>query len=273
MRGRMRRLYINLDPATDRRANVEAAFRAADPTGPDPIRIPASGPEATAGLAGSITPAEKACWLSHRRAIEATLADDAPVLIVEDDVRFSARTFPILAALAAADTPWDVLYTDVILTDVSPMVAFARDWSPLANAGNFRLHDLSKLPFVGAAGYVVRGHAKRKLLAALDSLPPFDRAYDVALRDLIHAGALDGRAVFPFLTAPSADADASAIQPSRLQLREQMINAFRRLMFVDRDLDVSRADIARLEAAHGDPAAILVGGIFGAMVSERMVVG
>src|SRR5689334_1969428 len=146
--------YINLDDATARRANLEAAYRAANPPAAwELVRIPASGPAAAGGLPGAISPPEKACWLSHRRAVEASLVDDSPVLVVEDDVRFSPRTFPILGALAEADPEWDVLYTDVILTDADTMVSFARDWPLLGRAGNFRLHDLAKVPYVGAAGY------------------------------------------------------------------------------------------------------------------------
>ena len=266
--------YINLDDATGRRANLEAAYRAANPPASwELVRIAASGPSAAVSLPGSASLPEKACWLSHRRAIEASLDRDEAVLVVEDDVRFSPRTFPILAALAEAETDWDILFTDVILTDPGTMVAFARDWPQLGRAGNFRLHDLATIPYVGAAGYVIRHAAKRKVLAALDTLPPFDRAYDVALSDLIHAGALVGRGCFPFLTAPSADADASTIQPTPLQLREQMINAFRRLMFADRDLEASRRDIAALEAAHADPAAVLIGGVFGTMVASTLLEG
>jgi GR25 family glycosyltransferase involved in LPS biosynthesis len=266
--------YINLDDATGRRANLEAAYQAVNPPASwELVRIAASGPDAASGLGGTASLPEKACWLSHRRAIEASLDDDGAVLVVEDDVRFSPRTFYILGALAEADTEWDILFTDVILTNADSMVSFARDWPQLARAGNFRLLDLAEIPYVGAAGYVIRNAAKRKVLAALDSLPSFDRAYDVALADLIRGGALVGRGVFPFLTAPSADADASTIQPSRLQLRERMINAFRRLMFVDRDLDASRAEIAALEAVHADPAAVLIGGVFATMVSTTLTEG
>lgn len=263
--------YINLDAATVRRANLEAAFRAANPPGWELVRIAASGPDAAVGLPGSASATEKACWLSHRRALEAALDDDQPVVIVEDDVRFSPRTFPILAALAEADPEWDILYTDPTLTEVSTMVAFARDWPQLAGAGNFRLHDLAKIPFVGAAGYLVRGGSKQRVLDALDSLPPFDRPYDVALRDLIHAGVLQGRACFPYLTAPSDDAETSTIPPT--QFRQSIVNAFRRLMFVDRDLDVGRRDVERLQAAHADPAAVVIGGVLGALVSDRMPLG
>lgn len=262
--------YINLDDAIGPRKNLEASYGAIRPAGWELVRIPAFGPAAAAGLPGTITAAEKACWLSHRAAIEASLDSGEPVLVVEDDVRFASRGFYILAALAEADTEWDILYTDVILTEPSTMVAFARDWPLLGRAGNFRLHDLAAINYVGAAGYVIRDASKRKVLAALDSLPPFDRAYDVALAALIRDGVLVGRSVFPFLTAPSADADVSAIQPTRLQLRERMINAFRRLMFADRDLVASRDDIAALEALHGDEAAILVGGVFATMVAQAL---
>lgn len=265
--------YINLDAATARRANLEAAFKAVNPVGWELVRIAASGPTDAADLPGTASVTEKACWLSHQRAIEASLADDDHIAIIEDDVVFSPRTFPILRALAEADPEWDLLYTDVTLTEVSTMVSFARDWPQLARAGNFRLHDLAKVPFIGAAGYVVRAGSKRRVLDALASLPPFDRAYDVALRDLIRTGVLQGRACFPYLTAPSDDAEASTIQPSKFQFRDSVVNAFRRLMFVDRDLDASRRDVARLEAAHGDAAATVLGGVFAGLVSDRMPMG
>lgn len=264
----MRCLYINLDRAVDRREALEASFRAHAPPDWRLQRIAALGPEDGAARPGALTPAEKACWLSHRRAVAETVEDDAPVLIVEDDVAFSARTFPVLTGLAAGAPDWDLLYTDVILTDFNAMVQFARAFSPLARAGGFRLHDLSQVTYAGAAGYVVRGASKRKLLAALDAIAVLDRPYDLVLRDLTRAGRLASRLIHPFLTSPGPSADTSQIQPDALKLREQVSVAFRMLMSADRDLDACRRYLDGVEAAHGDPGAVQVGRVFAAIAAH-----
>lgn len=47
-----------------------------------------------------------------------------------------------------------------------------------------------------------------------------------------------------------------------------MIGAFRRMMFVDRDLDVVREEVRRLDERYNDDASRLAGLIFGAFISD-----
>lgn len=262
-------LYINLDAATGRRARVEASFAAAN-AGPWRLaRIPALTPADVAGQAGTLSPVEKACFASHRAALAASLETPGDVLIVEDDTAFSPRTFDMLGKLSAAAPQLDVLFCEVMPTDIGALAAFTRQWPTLSAAGNFLLQDLSRLGFYGAGSYLVRAPAKARLLAALDGLETWDRPYDIVLRDLAHAGSLRAAVVLPFLTAPGPDADGSQIQSEDTALREAVTHAFRRLMFVDRDLDACVAEGRRLEAAHGDPAARVFGAILAGLVSER----
>jgi GR25 family glycosyltransferase involved in LPS biosynthesis len=264
----MKVLYINRDAAVERRRNLEASFAAARSPDSDLIRIPAVEAADVAAEAGVLTPAERACRMSHETALRWPAASGEDVLIVEDDTRFSPAALRLAGPMLAATPACDVVFTEVMPTDFGVLAQFAHRWPELKRTGNFLLHGLGRTGFVGAAAYVVRADAREKLLAALQAPELADKPYDMALVELARSGAIDARVAFPFLTAPSDDADASQIQPGGVDLRQAAMHAFRRLMFVDRDLDRSRDDVARLQAAHGDEAAALAGGVFAAILSE-----
>lgn len=246
----MKCLYINLDESAARRAALEANVRALAPDGWTLARIPALGPGEGAVLAGARSDAEKACLLSHRAALTASLDEDGPVLIVEDDTWFGVRSFEVIGRMAAApDADWDLLFTDLTLLDAGHRAQFARQWKRLAAAGQYLLADLAKLPFAATSGYVVRGDAKQRLAEALAALPTVDLPYDIQLYEFIRSGRFRARVAFPFLTTLAPEADASMIQPERWRLHNDTLNAFRRLMFVERDLAALEPQVARLEAA------------------------
>lgn len=263
----MKCFYINLDSATERRKNLEASFRATAPAHWELIRVAALGPADVGERPGSITPPEKGCFLSHRAAIAATADTEEPVFIVEDDTRFSARTFATLEGMLAKTTDWDLLYTDVTFTDAATMLACAKRYARLSAAGQFLLKDLAEVSFAAAAAYLVRGSSKAKVLAEIDAAG-LDAPYDILLRRLVRAGKIGARVTTPFLTTLSADAMNSSIQSARWKLRDGMVAAYRNLLFVDRDLTALTAQIAQLEESCADPAARLAGQIFGVMASE-----
>jgi GR25 family glycosyltransferase involved in LPS biosynthesis len=258
-------LYINLDSASQRRAHIEADFAAAAPANWRLLRVAATTADEAKNTAGSRRDAEKACWLSHRRAIAERLADDEPVMIVEDDTCFSPRAFGLIDALLQASGEWDLLFTDVIVAELSDQARLMRDWSRLSIENRFRLLDLARTAFAGANAYVVRGGAKRHLLEALDRQPALDLPYDIQLARLIHSGVLRANAIFPFVTTLSAFADRSSIQAGQAA-RDVTINAFRRLMYVDRDLAALRSQIDRLPPCE-DEAAELFGQLTARVVS------
>jgi hypothetical protein len=265
----MKCLYINLDSAQARREDLEASFRTHAPAGWQLIRVPALGPADVEGVAGAITSREKACWKSHREAIFAALADAEDVLIVEDDTRFGPRTFEMIDRIRGVDASWDLLFTEVSLR-VENMLSYAQRYPQLAAGGSVSVIDLARLGFTAAAGYMVRGASKAKLVALLDGAASLDRPYDFHLQDLTHAGRIRSLFCFPFITQPSPQAEDSQIQPDPFRLRDQMHLAFRRLMCLDRDLDALEPELERLEALHGERGAAMVGKVFGAMVSDAM---
>lgn len=259
-------VYINLAAAQDRRRSVEASFAEAQTGGWMLQRFEALGPSDGAALPGTLFDAEKACFASHRAALGQHLEGDEPVLIVEDDAVFSPQAFGVLDGMLAQAGDWDILYTDAALCDFNLMVQLASRRDGMVEGGQYLAVDLAGRSFFGATAYAVRGAAKARLHAALATAEALDQPYDLFLRDLIHSSAFKAAVCFPFLTTLSALADGSQIQSGDSAVFDATLNAYRRLMYVDRDLDRCRADGLRL-AAHADEAQRLVGGVFAAIVS------
>jgi GR25 family glycosyltransferase involved in LPS biosynthesis len=259
-------VFINLPAAQDRRASVEGSFAAAAVGDWTLHRFEALAPADVAAIPGAITPAEKACFASHRAALARRLEGDDPVLIVEDDAVFSSQAFTVLDGMLGQAGDWDILYTDAALCDFNLMVHLASRRDAMAARGEYLPVDLKGRSFFGATAYAVRGASKRRLHAALAAAEGLDQPYDLFLRDLIFSDAFKAAVVFPFVTSLSPEADGSQIQSGETAVFDQTLNAYRRLMYVARDLDQCRADADRL-AAHADEASRMVGGVFATIVS------
>ena len=113
----MRCYYINLNNEIIRNNFIRANFRSnAKPTW-TLTRISASDTSYVHDhdIKGRLRPAEKACFLSHRKAVEANVTDIDHVFILEDDVIFGRMTCGIIERsinfLQRLD--WDILFTDV----------------------------------------------------------------------------------------------------------------------------------------------------------------
>jgi Glycosyltransferase family 25 (LPS biosynthesis protein) len=258
--------YINLPAATDRRRGVEASFAAANAGEWSLRRFEALGPDQAASLPGALTPSEKACFASHRAALAEQLEGDDPAMIVEDDAVFSPQTFTALDNLLRHGGDLDVIFTDVALCDFNLMVHMASLRDRLIQRGEFVSVDLAGRSFFGATAYAVRGASKRRIHAALAAAVELYQPLDLYLRDLFRTGQFKAAVAFPFLTSLSPDADDSQIQALDTAVFDSTLNAYRRLMYVARDLDHCRADAERL-AAHTDEASRLVGGVFATIVS------
>src|SRR5208282_5842379 len=96
-------LYINLDTATDRRTSIENSFdkyRRGNWTLRRVIGVDAASIE-TAQISGILSSAQKACVLSHRKAVGESLGNDDHVMISEDDTIFGESTFKHIDAILA----------------------------------------------------------------------------------------------------------------------------------------------------------------------------
>jgi GR25 family glycosyltransferase involved in LPS biosynthesis len=258
-------VFINLDEAAERRSQIEASFGRTVRAGWSLERFPALGPPQVSDVPGSLSPAEKGCFASHSSVIAARLDDDDHLFVAEDDAVFSPQTFALVDQLFANQT-WDVIFTDAALCDLALMLQLARQRDAMVARGEYNSIDLKGRSFFGATAYAVRGSSKRRLHAALAARTSLDLPYDLALRDLCHEGALRMAVCFPFVTTVAAQADASQIQGGEHAVFDQTLNAFRRLMYVARDLDICRRDAADLGARCDGPSR-MVGTVFAAMAS------
>jgi GR25 family glycosyltransferase involved in LPS biosynthesis len=258
-------VFINLPSASDRRRSVEASFAAAHHDGWSLQRFDALGPGEVVAVPGTLSPAEKGCFASHRAAIGDHLHDAEHLFVAEDDVVFSPQTFTVLDHLLERE--WDVLFTDVALCDLSLMVQLARLRDGPSKPSGYAVLNLAGRSYFGATAYLIRGSAKRELHAALSAADELNQPYDLFLRELGQAGKLKIGACFPFITTLAGDADESQIQDGAHAVFDRTLNAYRRLMYVERDLEQCRRDSARLKAAYCDEVAQMVGIVFATIVS------
>lgn len=265
-------IYINLESRPDRRQRIERNFSLHQIAGwrldrfeaVDAAHITASA------VSGAATPAEKACFLSHRNLIRQHLSRQGPLMVLEDDAEFGAATFGVLDQTLSRlrDADWDIIFTDICVPDVGewpPLVRLRRQYD---QTRSFKLLSLSRSHFAGATSYVLNARSKQLLAELNEQVRTIDTPYDLHLRSLVHQGKLRAFAIFPFITSVSELADQSSIQAaSSLDL---VLNSFRRSVWVERDLNESLARVTSLRAAHGSLETAVFGGLFEAMLTDAI---
>jgi GR25 family glycosyltransferase involved in LPS biosynthesis len=259
-------VFINLPAAVERRQSLEASFAAADHAGWSLDRFEALGPAGITGMPGSISPAEKACFASHREVLRRHLDDEDDLYITEDDALFSRQAFGVADAILSRFTTWDVLFTDTVTSDLVLMVRLAKRWAPMVARGQYDVLDLSRRQFFGASAYVVRGSSKRALYELLSAETELNEPYDLFLRTLANTDKARMGACFPYVTSVASHAETSQIQATSAAIG-RTLNTFRRLMFVSRDLVALRQEAEQLQADYADDASLILGAVFAAIAS------
>ena len=252
--GTMDIFYINLAKQIHRREFVERNFAAVRRPGWGLSRIDAVTAAAARDMPGRIKDTEKACFQSHLRAVEKAQHAAGHVLIAEDDMLLGEGSLPaVQGALAGiAEDDWDILFTDLIIPNAGPMANFYMLRQRLALSGGSQLIDLGNLNFAGATAYIVNHRTRRKVLQALADGSPLDLPYDLQLRKLIRSKILRGHVIVPFPTSVSAFADTSQIQETNLA--DAVWTAFRRLTWLERDIDAAMKPLAIQKAEPGAEA-------------------
>jgi len=252
----MKYLYINLDAATDRRAFVEGNFAECSHREPVIGRVAAIDiATVTAnGVPGTNGPGEKACYLSHLKALRQSLEHDDEVLIAEDDVLFSPASTATIEGVPRAfeGRNWDLVFTDICVPRPRAMVNLFGMVKQARQKG-----DLYYLPlkgdffFAGSTSYIVNRHSKRKLLDLMEG-QPLNRPYDLGMRDQIAMGKLTAFVILPFATSLSKYGDNTQIQADGFAPTEFAWNSFRRLMWQGRDLPALVQDARKIDADFHD---------------------
>jgi GR25 family glycosyltransferase involved in LPS biosynthesis len=264
--------YINLDGAAERRAVLERNFAQCRGERWTLSRFPATDAARAAaqGIAGTLRPAEKACFLSHRDLIRSQLADPQPVFILEDDAALGARTCGIVDDFVQrnGESDWDIAYTDVCVPQVESMVNLVRLRQRWSKTGGIMMLDLAGFPYVGATAYLVNGRSKHRLSQLLDAVTVLDTPYDLYLRSLIHGRQLRALVFFPFITTLSPCAGTSQIQPAGLT-HELVWNTFRQLIWIERTIEPHRCVLEDIRARLCDAEALPFATLFAAIASRH----
>jgi len=245
----MQCFFINLDSRQDRRDFLEANFAANQLPGWRLERIAAfdGAHVEKKKIPGILSAAEKACFLSHVKALERSQSDPHHTMILEDDAMFGkdscASIEGALGVFPEAD--WDIIFTDVIILHAHLMVRLLSLRRELGETGEQQLLNLADLPFTGATAYVVNSRAKVRLLNLLAEADDLNIAYDLYLRKLISEAKIRAFVTFPFVTTISSFAEVSDIQSSDTALTDAA--ALDPLKAVRADfVDAESAAIARL---------------------------
>lgn len=266
----MKCLYINLERAQDRRSALEASFAAVPHSGWELVRFAAVDAQAASLPAGAITDFEKACFLSHRGAIQAALGDEEHLLVVEDDVAFSPRCFEMLEHVAKQyGDDWDILYAECLLANFDLVIRLLKAWPERVRAGQFQRVDLSNVRYAAAAAYLVNGRSKARLAELLRDGERLDQPYDLVLRRFTHERKIRSYAVFPFLVSLTGAADTSQIQPGGVAASDFVMNALRRLMVVNRDEAACRHAAQYIVDQLTDENARLSGAVLAGLISSK----
>ncbi len=264
--------YINLDAATSRRVRLEQNFseHAREPWCLQ--RYPAVDTDQvkSSGIEGTLAPSAMACFLSHRRLIEANLTDERPILVLEDDAALGEDTCGTIDRFleGSSDLEWDIAFTDVCIPFAHTMIDLIRLRRQWAATGQVTLLDLSKMAFGGSTAYIVNGRSKRKVAALLEAAARIDVPYDLYLRNMFREKRLAGFVFFPFITSLSELSEASQVQSNDAATTDLIWNTFRKLIWLNRSADRQQAALALIESQLCDDESRLFAPLFAAMTSQ-----
>jgi len=265
--------YINLDAAISRRGQLEKNFSeyAREPWRLQ--RFPAVDTDQvrSCGTEGKLAASAMACFLSHRRLIEASLSDERPILVLEDDAAFGEGTCGAIdrSLEGSAGLEWDIAFTDVCIPFAHTMIDLIRLRHQWAATGQVTLLDLSTMAFGGSTAYLVNGRSKRKVFALLAAATRIDVPYDLYLRNLFREKRLAGFVFFPFITSLSEFSEVSQVQPNDAAATDLIWNTFRKLIWLNRSADRQQAALALIESRLCDEESRLFAPIFAAMTAQN----
>jgi GR25 family glycosyltransferase involved in LPS biosynthesis len=267
--------YINLASAWSRRQAMEGNLGQVPRGRWHAKRFDAIGStnEQVQRLQGRCSDKEKATFLSHRLALVQT-AQHHPgqhVHILEDDALLGQRTYEILDRFLESEEAqkWDVVFTDIIVTRLQGMLDLLAQRRELMAHQAVKTIDLAFLEFAALTSYVVNAATADRVLFLMNSVTQLDEPVDLLVRRWIWTGQLRACVLFPFVTAVSSQADHSQIQPTHTDPTAKIWNAYRNLVWLERDLAISASDCQSVAARVQDLESNLMGILCASMVSPH----
>ena len=191
-------------------------------------------------------------------------------MVLEDDAQFGVRTCTLVDQILSnnPELKWDVLWTDIAVTDPAGLLRFAKLRRELSARGDALIIDLAQVSYAGATAYIIREGAKARVAEMLAEGEAIDIPYDLRLRQLVYEGRLSGHVIFPYLTTISQHAFQSNIHVNTENCNELIWNAFRRLSWWERDLEAEQAMVFEMMPQICDLEASLYGLLLGATTTD-----
>lgn len=267
--------YINLRSASGRRSALETNVQKLPPGQWALQRFEAidAAHDQCRQTPGRLSDREKACFLSHRSLLTEMLQSDPleAFMVWEDDVRVGPGAYEAVANFAAQAIPdsWDILYTDLIVPDLGSMLELMVRSRQLRSRREVEVLDLKHRSFAGTSAYMVNPKSLRRVVALLQGFERLDEPVDLSLRRFIHQGILKGCALFPFLTTVSDASLQSEIQPDSTSGTDLAWTLFRRLMWMECEVEELYPMCNRLSSLHPDPESSVMGVITAALISPQ----
>jgi GR25 family glycosyltransferase involved in LPS biosynthesis len=265
--------YINLDAAASRRGRLEQNFsqHAREPWRLQRFPAVDTGQARSSNMDGTLAPSATACFLSHRQLINASLADERPMLVLEDDAAFGEGTCDTIDRFLQGNPgfEWDIAFTDVCIPFAHTMIDLIRLRRQWAATGQVSMLDLSKMAFGGSTAYLINGRSKRKVAALLSAAKRMDVPYDLYLRNLFREKRLAGFVFFPFITSLSEFSEVSQVQSNDAAATDLIWNTFRKLIWLNRTADRQQAALAHIESQLCDEESRLFAPLFAAMTAQH----
>jgi GR25 family glycosyltransferase involved in LPS biosynthesis len=273
----MKCFYINLDSAAARRGAVEDNFNATGAPGWSLTRVPAVDTSyiINNNIGGSISAAEKARYLSHNQILRQNTSQPFHFAVFEDDVLIGARTCAaiddFLAYAGINRLAWDVLFTDLGVTEIVDMYELLRLRRRLVAEDRVTYLDLKAIRFFGSSAYVVNGRSAGKLCRLMDGQEHLDAPYDVFLRSLIERSELKAFVAFPFITSISDQAESASVQPSETARTDLVLNQYRKMIWREGGVDRNRDTMRAISLGVSDEAKAY-GALWAAMADANFIV-
>ncbi len=193
-----------------------------------------------------LDPGALGLWLTHEKLLNQNLTADAHLHFLEDDAFLPKDASACLPALlgAAANVPWDLLFTDALLLPKElALFQYLCDARGKYLRGNSSLLPLKGIPFAGTTSMFINKASIGKYLKTISGQWTQGDALDLFLRKAIWAGNLQAFVVVPFLTTISRHSDVSSIQArSRSSI---VMDIYRRALYKDADLAALNQDMRR----------------------------
>lgn len=265
--------YINLDESTERRVAIEKNLRQTETSKFSLHRVSAFDRNYVnqQGILGSIRDTEKACFLSHIKAIEMSVQKNGYALIIEDDIYLGNKSLSKLIDLIDSLTfEVDLLFAEICVSSLQSMFQLYSLKQQYSKIRTVQILKTSLFDFAGATAYVLNQNSKLKLLNYLKKISIFNSPYDLVLKKLIIENAISSGFTFPFVATLNSHSLNTGIQLPADELPNVVYHAFRKLMYLEED-SVGRAseDLQRINKDFYSQEDLIFGQIISTLMSKK----